>query len=440
MIKPFLFLFPAALAALPASSQIAITTSALTYMQDFNTLDTTGTGLSNLPAGWAIFEWGGASANTTYRAGTGSSTTGDTYSFGKAGSADRALGSLASSGVPKINYGATFINKTGSSINAMQVSFKAEQWRRSASGNPDSVRFYFSAAAGNSMNDTGFAAWTYVPALLSTSVTTASPASAINGNDSFKMIMATVPVRLPAGDSITLRWHDFNSVGNDDAMSIDSLTVVFTIGSILTNIPLSIVSLSPAPAATGVAPTASAQLLVTLNREAETGAGSIYLKARGTQVTETIQACTGCDAIMSGKVLIVTNLGLQPNQTYHVTFDSTVIHDTAGNFKVSITDTAAWVFSTIGTAIIEASNIPALSLNVEAPATHGIFHIRCSLNQASILRVTVYDLKGQEMISGLYPAVKGDNHFRLEADLPAGTYIIRASNGSLSGSVKAMMQ
>ena len=50
-----------------------------------------------LPEGWALSE-AGTSANNDgkYTAGTGSSTAGDTYSFGAAGAGERAFGTLLS--------------------------------------------------------------------------------------------------------------------------------------------------------------------------------------------------------------------------------------------------------------------------------------------------------------------------------------------------------
>ena len=64
------------------------------YSQDFNSLANSGTS-SSVPSGWSFVE-SGTNANTEYTAGTGSSTTGDTYSFGATGSPERAFGGLQS--------------------------------------------------------------------------------------------------------------------------------------------------------------------------------------------------------------------------------------------------------------------------------------------------------------------------------------------------------
>src|SRR2546426_4040708 len=81
------------------------------YTESFDTLANTGT--SNvLPNGWALNE-SGTNANDSYAAGTGSSNAGNTYSFGAAGSTERALGGLQS-GTLTPTIGASFTNNTGS--------------------------------------------------------------------------------------------------------------------------------------------------------------------------------------------------------------------------------------------------------------------------------------------------------------------------------------
>ncbi len=74
-----------------------------------------------MPAGW-FFSEGGTNGNTTYTAGTGSSATGDTYSFGATGSTDRALGTLRS-GTLLPNMGACFVNNTGAAITSLAIAY-----------------------------------------------------------------------------------------------------------------------------------------------------------------------------------------------------------------------------------------------------------------------------------------------------------------------------
>src|SRR6185369_1776279 len=85
------------------------------YTQDFNTLASSGTS-TTLPAGWLLSE-AGTNANITYTAGTGCGT----YSFGAAGSAERALGGLQSGSLIP-TFGACFVNDTGSALTAFSLA------------------------------------------------------------------------------------------------------------------------------------------------------------------------------------------------------------------------------------------------------------------------------------------------------------------------------
>src|SRR6188508_221225 len=76
-------------------AQVNLTVLNNSYAENFNTLLSTGTtnDSTSLPLGWAFRETG-TNGNLTYAAGTGSSTTGNTYSLGL--DADRAFGGLLS--------------------------------------------------------------------------------------------------------------------------------------------------------------------------------------------------------------------------------------------------------------------------------------------------------------------------------------------------------
>jgi hypothetical protein len=117
------------------------------YSQDFNTLATSGTGTSDtLPTGWAFSE-DGTSANTTYAAGTGSSNTGNTYSFGVSSSPpERAFGELTSDNVQS-TLGVQFQNTVGRTIGGLTIGFVCEQWRYGGRAQPassDSISFQYS--------------------------------------------------------------------------------------------------------------------------------------------------------------------------------------------------------------------------------------------------------------------------------------------------------
>src|SRR5262249_50417275 len=119
------------------------------YTQNFNTLATTGTS-TTLPTAWALTE-SGTGANTSYAAGTGSSATADTYSFGSTGSTDRAFGTLRGSGANTFSsiVGAAFTNTTGDTITSLAVSYTGEQSRKGATGTvaADRLDFQYSTNA-----------------------------------------------------------------------------------------------------------------------------------------------------------------------------------------------------------------------------------------------------------------------------------------------------
>ena len=211
-----------------APSCTSITVSNLTYTQDFDTLANTGTS-STVPAGFGFAETG-TSSNTTYTAGTGSSQTGDTYSFGAAGSMERAFGGLRSTNLVPI-IGACFTNNIGGTVNSIQITYDGEQWRRgTATERADRLDFQYSLNA-NSLND-GAATWIDVDALDFTSPITTGAARALDGNASANRtpgISALIsPLNLPNGATVYIRFLDVDASGSDDGLAIDNFSLTFS--------------------------------------------------------------------------------------------------------------------------------------------------------------------------------------------------------------------
>ncbi|MFN2438799.1 MAG: hypothetical protein ABR503_06330, partial [Chitinophagaceae bacterium] len=96
-------------------------------------------------------------------AGTGSSNSGDTYSFGTAGNGERAFGGLQTGNlIPTL--GALFTNNSGNNITSLTISYMGEQWRlgsNTAGRLPDRLDFQYSLNATNLTNGL----WTDVDAL-----------------------------------------------------------------------------------------------------------------------------------------------------------------------------------------------------------------------------------------------------------------------------------
>src|SRR5262249_55217324 len=157
--------------------------------QDFDTLANSGTS-NTLPVGWFLSESGTSAANNgLYAAGTGSGNAGDVYSFGAAGSTERAFGTLLS-GTLTPTIGASFTNNTPTPITSLTISYAGEQWRLGQTGRgPDRLDFQISTTA-TSLDDPPVA-WTDVDALDFTSPNTTT-AGALDGNANRVSIASTI--------------------------------------------------------------------------------------------------------------------------------------------------------------------------------------------------------------------------------------------------------
>lgn len=212
-----------ALASTASAQYISITSQSAIYTEDFNTLSTSGTAQSTLPSGWWISESPG---NTTYRAGDGSTNSGDTYSYGTGTNSDRALGGVASGSVVP-NFGVRYINNSGSSFSSFSFNLMMEQWRSGGRTGLDSLYFYYSV--NNSLDSSGVArvvtgSWTRVAACDMVSKVTQGTAAAFDGNISANRqyyIFTVSGLTVNNGDTLWLRWRDPNVGGSDDGLGID---------------------------------------------------------------------------------------------------------------------------------------------------------------------------------------------------------------------------
>lgn len=206
--------------------QVSLTTIGSPYTQDFNTLVNTGTS-SVLPTGWSLNEVGG---NATYAAGNGSDNTGNTYSFGATGTAERALGGLLSGSVTP-SFGASFTNNTGSIITSIDLAYIGEQWRIGATGRVDRIDFQYSENATSLITGT----WTDVNTLDFTAPTTTGTLGALNGNlaaNRTAISSSITGLSIAIGATFWIRWTDLNASGSDDGLSVDDFSLTpFTTGS-----------------------------------------------------------------------------------------------------------------------------------------------------------------------------------------------------------------
>jgi hypothetical protein len=314
------------------------------YTQDFNTLVNTGTSF-NIPSGWLLAEVG-TGANTTYSAGTGSGSSGDTYSFGAAGSAERALGSLQSGSVTP-SFGAHFTNYTGSTITTLQVTYTGEQWRLGATTREDRLDFQYSLDATNLTTGT----WTTVNELDFTAPITAGSTGALDGNLPANQTAITYKITglsIPVGATFYIKWSDYGASGADDGLAIDDITIE---ANPLDITPPVITTLTPVNNATDWPTTSTA--IITFNETIQKGNGYITIKnASDNSIVRTI-AVTDADIAITNNNLSINLSNLAVNTTYYVTIDNSAIEDLSGNDFAGFSSSTTWSFTT-GTTLFAA--------------------------------------------------------------------------------------
>jgi hypothetical protein len=216
----------AALTTADASAVVPIPLNGALYEQNFNSLPTSGNSHaeSTVPQGWTFSE-AGSSANNMFGADGGTTTIGNTYSFGPTGSADRAFGELSSS-ILTATVGANFINMTGFVITQLSLSYNGEQWRLGAGdANIDRLDFQVSLNATSLITGT----WTDVDALDFAAPNNQGAAGPTNGNvlpnrTVFpSTVINTTPI--PNLGSFWIRWTSTDVLGNDDGLAIDDVVL-----------------------------------------------------------------------------------------------------------------------------------------------------------------------------------------------------------------------
>ncbi len=227
-----------------AAGTISLTTLGTAYNQDFNTLAATGTTNTIIPTGWEFYEFG-TNADTTYRAGTGSDNTGDTYSFGPASNTDRAFGGLLSGSLTPM-IGAQFTNNTGGTITSLQIAYTGEQWRLGQNTTGRAAdRLDFQLSINASTLNTG--TWIDYDALDFTSPVISGTNGAINGNVSPNRTTLSFIISglsISNGASFWIRWVDFNlAPGSDDGLAVDDFSLISN--GLAADLPPSVVSTTP---------------------------------------------------------------------------------------------------------------------------------------------------------------------------------------------------
>ena len=218
-----------ALAGAGAADAAVSLTGNGTYSETFDSLVGTGSSFTNsaLPAGWVIDEsGGGARDNDFYAVDTGSSSTGDTYSYGTAGSTDRALGALRSGSLVPL-FGASFQNNAGASITDLAIGYTGEEWRLGTAGRTDRLNFEYSTNATSLTTGT----WTGVTALNFTTPNTVT-VGAKNGNaaGNFAQLSGAISgLNIANAGTFWIRFTDLDATGADDGLAVDNFNLSATL-------------------------------------------------------------------------------------------------------------------------------------------------------------------------------------------------------------------
>ncbi|MEJ8842603.1 Ig-like domain-containing protein [Lacibacter sp. H375] len=315
-----------------ASPYISLVTS---YTQDFNSLASTGTS-SALPTGW-LFSETLTNANGLYSAGTGSSTSGDTYSFGASGSSDRALGTVQSGSLISV-IGAQIQNNSGTVITKLKISYTGEEWRLGTTLRADKLSFQYSLNATSLANGT----WTDATALDFSTPNISSVIGAKDGNaieNKTEVVYTIRGLSIPAGAVFLIRWNDFNASGSDDGLAVDDFSIE---ANPVDLIPPTVTTLVPANGTTNTPVNLSAS--VTFNEDVMKGNGTIVLKK--TSDNSIVRTINIADAILAARTLSVTLNNLQVNTQYYLEISAGAIADLEGNPFAGITGNSTWAFTT----------------------------------------------------------------------------------------------
>ena len=194
-----------------------------------------GLGISAL-AGW----YGSSALVSRFGATDGDQTTGGQLSFGLPGSANRALGLLATSTTGGTAFGVRFINGTTLSLNRMNLQFTGEVWRQS--NKPKTLQFYYYVDLTGT-NGFPTVANAFLPGLNVSIPTVAADSGgvAVDGtsplNQTNLSVLDQTITNWPPGAVLWLVWQMTDSAGTSQGLGIDNLSFS---ASIPLPVPLSV--------------------------------------------------------------------------------------------------------------------------------------------------------------------------------------------------------
>lgn len=339
-----------------AFSQISLTAQNGNYVQEFNSLASSGSGnawTNNITLeGWYLFRQPlPGTAITAYDASTGSSTAGSFYSYGTNAS-DRALGGLGSGGAyfgsPSTGniagwIGVAFTNNTGGTINDVTLIFDGEQWRNGGNATPQTMALEY--GFGSSFSTVN--SWTSPGGNFDwTSPVATASAGLIDGNVAGKVSNRggnLSAINWTNGTTLWIRWVERNDAGNDHGLAIDHFSLTYG-GTVSDVTPPTVSLLSPVNGATNVP--ASASAAITFSEAVQKASGTIVIKRTAdNSVVQTINI-SSASVVVSGSEVSFSLPSLSINTGYYIEISSGAFEDLAGNDFAGISGSSIWAFTT----------------------------------------------------------------------------------------------
>lgn len=239
-MKKTLFIFALATVASAANAQFMYTGG--TVSENFDGISSTSvTGFFSATVGQqtlitgSTFEGtrlGGTGTTMNLTADDGSNNSGAIHSLGQAGSGERALGLLAS-GSQFPAFGVNIVNASAGALTSITISFTQENWRSSTSTQNVMTAAWGRTGGGMTASDyLTSTAMTNEAALNLVGPAPVTTNGALDGNNPINQVAVshtfTLTTPLAVGDSLFVRWQDFNDVGNDADLAIDNFNVTAT--------------------------------------------------------------------------------------------------------------------------------------------------------------------------------------------------------------------
>jgi hypothetical protein len=236
MSRKFLIASAGVLAAVTAQADVSLTSAASTYTQSFDSLASTGSGISwandaTLP-GWSLFA---AAPVATYNTGNGSNgSVAGFFSFGATSSDDRSLGAVVTNafagaaGTGTVYTVLSLTNASGAAFDSFTLHYDGEQWRNN--GNAAAQSLVLQYGFGATYASVG-SSWTNAGSSFNfTSPVVGTTAAAVDGNGAGLVagIGGTVTTDWAAGSTLWIRWADLNDAGNDHLLAIDNVSLSVT--------------------------------------------------------------------------------------------------------------------------------------------------------------------------------------------------------------------